>query len=132
MSEALVRAQAWVPPEVNGPLVGRARRPGELEAIERKANAVDQQFAVEFVLVGEAGGGQGLQPVLEVQVRRLARGNRGWRIVRPDARGCLVATLGRTNRILRAAERVEIVDDCSDAVGTGDGAGGVDRLKSHE
>jgi flagellar assembly protein FliH len=37
MSEALVRTQAWVPPEVNGPLVGRTRRPGELEAIERKA-----------------------------------------------------------------------------------------------
>jgi hypothetical protein len=87
---------------------------------------------VEFVLAGEAGGGQGLQPALEIQVRRLARGHGGQRIVRPDAGSRLIATLRGTNRILRAAERVEVADDRSDAVGTGRGRVGVDRLESHE
>ena len=59
----------------------------EGEAIEREVDAVDEQFAVEFVLAGEAGGGQGLQPALEILVRGLARSNGRRRIVRPDARG---------------------------------------------
>ncbi len=104
----------------------------ERETIEREADAIDEQFAVECVVAGEAGSGKGLQPTLEVQVRCLARGNRGRRIVRPDARGLLVAALGCTNRILRTVERVEILDDRSDAVGIGRGIGRVGRLESHE
>jgi len=37
MSEAAVRAQAWVPPEVTGPVMGRGRRVDDLSAIEREA-----------------------------------------------------------------------------------------------
>ncbi|MCC7464334.1 MAG: flagellar assembly protein FliH [Gammaproteobacteria bacterium] len=37
MSEVLDRAQTWVPPAVDGPVVGKPRRIGELDAIEREA-----------------------------------------------------------------------------------------------
>jgi flagellar assembly protein FliH len=37
MSEAALRLQAWVPPEVNGPVIGRGRRVDDLNAIEREA-----------------------------------------------------------------------------------------------
>ncbi len=37
MSESAARAQAWSPPAVDGPLIGRSRRLGELDAIEREA-----------------------------------------------------------------------------------------------
>lgn len=37
MSEAALRPQAWVPPEVNGPLIGRSRRVDDLNTIEREA-----------------------------------------------------------------------------------------------
>ena len=104
----------------------------EREAIEREVDAVDQQFAVQFVFAGEAGGGKRLQPALKVLVRRFARSHGLRRIVRPDARGCLVAALGRANRILRAVERVEVLDDGADAVGPGRGIGRLDGLKRHE
>lgn len=37
MSEAAVRAEAWVPPQVDGPLIGRRRAAGDLDALEREA-----------------------------------------------------------------------------------------------
>jgi flagellar assembly protein FliH len=37
MSEATLRAAAWVPPEVSGPVIGRNRRLEDLNAIEREA-----------------------------------------------------------------------------------------------
>lgn len=61
MSEAAARAPAWVPPAVDGPLVGRSRRLGDLDALEREA--WDRGFA--------AGREAGLAAAREEQQARL-------------------------------------------------------------
>ncbi|MFO1401158.1 MAG: flagellar assembly protein FliH [Steroidobacteraceae bacterium] len=62
MSEAAVRVAAWVPPAVDGPLVGRSRRLGDLDALEREA--WDTGFA--------AGREAGLAAARQEQQARLA------------------------------------------------------------
>jgi flagellar assembly protein FliH len=62
MSEAAQQPQAWVPPQVNGPVVGRGRRVAELDAIEREA--WDAGYA--------AGQEAGLAAVRQTQQSQLA------------------------------------------------------------
>jgi flagellar assembly protein FliH len=62
MSEAALRAPAWVLPAVDGPLVGRSRRLGDLDALEREA--WDTGFA--------AGREAGLAAVRQEQQAQLA------------------------------------------------------------
>ncbi len=105
----------------------------EGEAIEREADAVDEQFAVEFVFAGEARWRAG--PAADAGkswYAALRAATAGGELSGQMRAACLVAALGCTNRILRAVERVEILDDRSDAVGTGREIGRVDRLESHE
>jgi len=71
MSEVAARAQAWVPPEVSGPVMGRGRRVDDLDAIGREA------WEAGFAAGREAGAAAALKEQqarlaeLERRVQRL-------------------------------------------------------------
>jgi flagellar assembly protein FliH len=71
MSEAAQRPQAWVPPEVNGPVIGRGRGVDDLNAIERKAWEAGFDAGHQAGVVAARKEQQALLSELECRVQRL-------------------------------------------------------------
>ena len=89
----------------------------ERQAGERIVHAVDQQVAVQGIVVDQADRRDRLQPLLEFEQRRLAGRDCLRRIVRPAPGGSHVAALGSAHWILRPIERIEITGERCNVVG---------------
>jgi flagellar assembly protein FliH len=72
MSEGQVRPQAWTPPEVSGPVIGRSRRIGDLDAIEREAWDAGFEAGRQAGLAATRQEQQAALAELEQRVRRFA------------------------------------------------------------
>ncbi len=100
----------------------------ERQAGQRIVHAVDQQVAVQGIVGDQAGRRDRLQPLLELEQRRLAGRDGLRRIVRPAPGGSDVAALGSAHWVLRPAERIEVTHERCHVVGPSRGG----WLKGHQ